>query len=105
MRSSERTIKRLGEIITGDEAVSEDPGRLPITYPVGRSTSRPDGSPLFRGGWQSDALPVAFPPPVFPLLRPFIILSRVPPVRCPGNPQNSAGGQSIDKMVYFVERE
>ena len=28
MRSSERTIKRLGEIIAGDEAVSEDPGRL-----------------------------------------------------------------------------
>jgi hypothetical protein len=27
MRSSERTIKRLGEIIAGDEAVSEDPGR------------------------------------------------------------------------------
>ena len=31
MRSSERTIKRLGEIIAGDEAVSEDPGRLVIT--------------------------------------------------------------------------
>jgi hypothetical protein len=31
MRSSERTIKRLGEIIAGDEAVSEDPGRLPGT--------------------------------------------------------------------------
>ena len=31
MRSSERTIKRLGEIIAGDEAVSEDPGRLIIT--------------------------------------------------------------------------
>ena len=34
MRSSERTIKRLGEIIAGDEAVSEDPGRLVITYSV-----------------------------------------------------------------------
>ena len=33
MRSSERTIKRLGEIIAGDEAVSEDPGRLNRTYP------------------------------------------------------------------------
>jgi hypothetical protein len=32
---------------------------------------------------------VAVPPPVFPvvpLLRPCIILSRVYPVRCPGNP-------------------
>jgi hypothetical protein len=28
MRSSERTIKRLGEIITGDEAVSVDTCRL-----------------------------------------------------------------------------
>ena len=43
-------------------------------------------------------------PPVFPLLRPFIILSRVPPCDAPETRINRAVGFStIDNMIYFVE--
>jgi hypothetical protein len=47
---------------------------------------------------------VAVPPPVFPVFRPFIILSRVYPVRCPETRMNRRGDFSgIYKKDHFIE--
>ena len=55
--------------------------RLPLVASISRSTSRPVR--CFRS---------LSSPPVFPLLRPFIILSRVSPVECPWNPHKQGRG-------------
>src|SRR5271169_1212860 len=69
---------------------------LPLVASINRSTSR-----LVRCFRSLSPPPVS---PVFLLLRPFIILSRVYPVRCPGNPHYRGGDfSSIYKRDHFVE--
>jgi len=55
--------------------------RLPLTASISRSTSRPVR--CFRS---------VSSPPMFRLLRPFIVLSRVYPARYPGNPHKQGLG-------------
>jgi hypothetical protein len=91
-RASSGKLRRRASHAGTSEATGNGrgPRSAPLVASISRSTSRPVR--CFRS--------------LFSLLRPFIILSRVSPVRCPGNPHKQGRGfQSIDKIVYFVERE